>query len=83
MGTNTILLHTRTAMRLSVHHTCHDTTIEIHHKGLHDHLKPPPVRVPPEAKRELKKWVQVAPNQTTSKALIATDYRSAASSIHL
>ncbi|KAG0252559.1 hypothetical protein BGZ95_006592 [Linnemannia exigua] len=39
---------------MAVHHTCHDTTIEIHHKGLHDHLKPPPVRVPPEAKRELK-----------------------------
>ncbi|KAK5808611.1 hypothetical protein F5H01DRAFT_396470 [Linnemannia elongata] len=67
---------------MAVHHACNDTTIEIHHKGFHNHLKPPPVRVPPEAKRELKKWVKLAPEQTTSKALIATDFRSAASSIH-
>ncbi|KAF9536506.1 hypothetical protein EC957_010605 [Mortierella hygrophila] len=67
---------------MAVHHACNNTTIEIHHKGFHDHLKPPPVRVPPEAKRELKKWVKLAPEQTTSKALIANDFRSAASSIH-
>lgn len=52
---------------MAVHHACNDTTIEIHHKGFHNHLKPPPVRVLLRPSASLKNGLNLRPSRPPAR----------------
>jgi hypothetical protein len=56
---------------------------EIHHKGTHNHPKPPPMRADILAWRELEARVNAAPNDTAGKIMIGSRTQKPSREIHV
>lgn len=56
--------------------------IKIHHQGVHNHLKPPPVRSSTLARREFENQVKAAPERTPGGILLDKGIRQASRKIH-